>query len=114
MGGLGYEGKRQVRGVIFYKDLKPANVPWDKVKSIIRFYGPDLQQAYLPLDEEIMGELITYLEETIAKERNTFGWPTGIYREAFPELSEEETGLQETQEVDMDFEDEEEEWGRTA
>lgn len=55
------KGKGRVGGVIFYKDLKPANVPWNKVSYIIRFYGPDLQQAYLPLDEEIMGELITYL-----------------------------------------------------
>jgi HJR/Mrr/RecB family endonuclease len=32
---------------------------------------------------------------------------TNFYREAYPELSEEEAELQETQEVDMDFEDEE-------
>jgi len=32
---------------------------------------------------------------------------TNAYREAYPELSEEEAELQETQEVDMDFEDEE-------
>ena len=41
-----------------------------------------------------------------AREEN---WVRGIYREAFPELSEEEAELQETQEIDMDFEDEEEE-----
>jgi len=54
-------GKGKVRGVIFYKDLKPTNIPWSKVRYIIRFYGADLQPAYLPLDEEITGELITYL-----------------------------------------------------
>jgi predicted type IV restriction endonuclease len=55
------KGKGQVRGVIFYKDLKPANIPWDKVKFITKFYKSDLRQAYLPLDEEITGELITRL-----------------------------------------------------
>jgi len=52
-------------------------------------------------DEETLG--LT----TIAKE-NTEHEATSIYREAFPELSEEEAELQETQEVDMDFQDEEE------
>ena len=55
------KGKGRVRGVIFYRDIKPADIPWKDVRHIIRFYRPDLQQAYLPLDEEITGELITRL-----------------------------------------------------
>ena len=55
------KGKGRVRGVIFYKDLKPTNIPWDKVKFITKFYKSDLQPAYLPLDEEITGELVTCL-----------------------------------------------------
>jgi hypothetical protein len=55
------KGKGRVRGVIFYKDLEPTNIPWDKVKFITKFYKSDLQPAYLPLDEEITGELITRL-----------------------------------------------------
>lgn len=54
-------GKGKVRGVIFYRDLKPTNIPWSKVRYIIRFHGGDLQPAYLPLDEEITGELVTNL-----------------------------------------------------
>lgn len=55
------KGKGKVRGVIFYKDLKPTDIPWEKVKFVTKFYKPDLQPPYLPLDEEITGELITHL-----------------------------------------------------
>ena len=55
------KSKGRVRGVIFYRDIKSANIPWEDVRHIIRFYRSDLQQAYLPLDEEITGELITRL-----------------------------------------------------
>jgi len=55
------KGKGRVSGVIFYRDIKPADIPWEDVRHIIRFYRSDLQQAYLPLDEEITGELITRL-----------------------------------------------------
>jgi hypothetical protein len=47
--------------------------------------------------------LVEQILETMGTERHTYR-----YRDAFPELTEEEVELQETQEVDMDFEDEEE------
>lgn len=40
------------------------------------------------------------------KEEDNESEDTGVYKEAFMELSEDEANLQETQEVDMDFEDE--------
>ena len=48
------------------------------------------------------------LKETSLAKEDTVAETAHVYKEAFPELSEEEAELQETQEVDMDFEDEEE------
>lgn len=71
---------------------------------------------------ELMNRILSTLRETVSnavghEAKMSIGSPgsetespkesKSIYRKAYPELSEEEAELQETQEIDMDFEDEE-------
>jgi len=66
---------------------------------------------YRALEKYIEKYLVKATDESASKKESTKVVEeeneTDVYREAYPELSEEEAELQETQEIDMDFEDEE-------
>ena len=77
---------------LFWKSCARFNVLKQLVK---KYFGKEKQKDIF--DEK---------EKTITKNTGTIIENWDIYKKSYPELAEEEAELQETQEVDMDFEDE--------